>query len=533
MEKVDDLFLSFSDMEKYNLFVNIIEMKQKETTPAKLLDCMADRKQHITDINIKQVAELLGRSYGSIYNTYMGLISDLNNLLGTKDADLETLFNVEANEYYAYLTKRSYPYQFIDTIVQGKTTSFRDFYTNLGSSKATVLRHLKTMRHFLKERGIRMTYEPMGLVSKNELSVRIALTSLYWRAGSTYTWPFKDTKRQDAIKLVKGAAKDFDFAAQSEGVLSLMALYFMVSYFRIRNGRLVDPKKFHSILHYAFPNLLKEYLEAYPAPELHLDEDQMMEETSGLFLVYSLIPLYSETNKLTVTKFLQKIDYYNQEIADFINTFLDNLPLEEHDALSKTAIDMQVIKANLIAIFIGTVSFDNPKMFLFNTDDQMALNAQPQTNSALYRSLRNTLSHVVMYPKFSQYKPLIDDMLPIFYAVLKPYLVLYRPESTVNVFIAVLPSFFDNSRLEQMLKSMAFVNILDASDDLSTADLMICSSIRSLPADVAPQAAVMTWRTGASSDLFGRLYGLLRQIQLNKEQVPNMAHVDPTRSKES
>lgn len=518
MEKVSDLFLSFSDMEKYNLFINILEMKQKEATSNQLLGCFRENIQQITDINIKQVAELLGRSYGSVYNTYMGLISDLNNLLGKEDADLAELFSVEVDHYYAYLTQRSYPYKFIDAIVHGKVTSFETFYNQLGSSKATVLRHLKNLRHFLKVRDIRMTYEPMGFVAKDELSIRIAITSLYWRAGSTYNWPFTEEDRQKASEIVTAANKEFDIANQTVTITDLMSLFVMVTGARIQQNHLIDSDKAQNVLHYAYPNLLKEYYSSHPEFSRPLSDKQMMQETSGLFLVFNLIPFYSETNKATITKFLQKIDYYNAEIANFIDAFLNNLPLEEHDALAKTAIDPLVVKANLTALLIGAMSFNDVSMLLFNTDDQSVLATEDVEDTILYRSLSNTLEHLVLDPRFGSFRSVVEKVLPSFYSLLRPFLVLYRPENTVKVFIQVTPSFFDNCRLEQMIKTLAFVKILDNQDDLSEADLAICSNVDTLPKELPGKVAIMSWRRSPSSDLFGRLYGLLRQLQLNKER---------------
>lgn len=519
MQKVSDLFLSFSNMEKYNLFIRILEIKQKEATTDQLLNCFKTNAQNITDINIKQVAELLGRSYGSVYNTYMGLISDLNDLLGEKDADLSTLFAVEADQYYAYLTKRSYPYQFIDAIVHGKVTSFEDFYKQLDSSKATVLRHLKCLRNFLRARDIRVTYEPMGFVCKNELSVRMALTGLYWRAESNYGWPFSPEEHEIAMMVVKGADQAFDISNRFELTDELMAIFVMVSRARIQAGHLIDSDQPQQVLHYAYPNLLKSYLAKYPERDMgqSLSDTQMMQETSALFLVFNLLPFYSETNKATVDKFLQKIEYYNADISNFISAFLSNLPLREHDALAKISVNPDVIRANLTALLIGTLAFGNIDPFLLNTDDQNILEDDDIQNTTLYRSLDNTLQHLVMDTRFREFRNVIDKVLPAFYALLRPILVLYRPESRVEVYIQVMPSFFDNARLEQMLKTLSFVHIIGGSDDLSQADLVICVNVSSLPESVPDDVPVMTWRRNPSSDLFGRLYSLLRQVQLNKE----------------
>ncbi|MFD1671813.1 helix-turn-helix domain-containing protein [Agrilactobacillus yilanensis] len=519
MQKVSDLFLSFSNMEKYNLFISILEIKQKEATTDQLLNCFKGNAQLITDINIKQVAELLGRSYGSVYNTYMGLVSDLNDLLGKEDADLAELFSVEADQYYAYLTKRSYPYQFINAIVQGEITSFEAFYTQLGSSKATVLRHLKCLRNFLRARDIRVTYEPMGFVGKNELSIRIAITGLYWRAQGNYGWPFEKADHEIALRIIKGADHQFDINNAYDTTNELMALFVWVSRARVLAGHMINSDRAQHILRYAYPNLLKDYLDRHPERVLSqpLTDAQMMQETSALFLVFNLIPFYSETNKLTVNKFLQKIDYYNADIAGFVSAFLSNLPLEEHDALAKTSVDPLVVKANLTALLIGTLAFDSIDPFLFNTDDQASLDENEIEQTSLYKSLDSTLQHLVMDPRYKDFRRIVDKVLPAFYALLRPLLVLYRPESKVNVFIQVTPSFFDNARLEQMLKTLAFVNILDNSDSLQDVDLVICTNVSSLPASLPDDVTVMTWRRNPSSDLFGHLYSLIRQVQLNKE----------------
>ncbi|MCD2257527.1 helix-turn-helix domain-containing protein [Agrilactobacillus fermenti] len=517
MRKVDDLFLSFSEMEKYNLFLSILEMKQKEVSPEQLIGCFQQHGQKITDINIKQVAELLGRSYGSVYNTYMGLISDLNNLLGTENANLEELFSVEAGAYYAFLTAQSYPYRFIDAIVQDKETSFKEFYANLGSSKATVLRHLKSMRAFLKDRGIRMTYEPMGFVGQSELAIRIAITSLYWRACGAYRWPFSDAARVEALEAVDEVRHSFDISSFSTNVNTLLSIFMVVSFQRMKHHYLIDFNATQNILHYAYPNLVREFAETRTDHLQDLSDAELMNETGGLFLVYNLVPVYSETNKVMVENFLQKLTYYNEDISEFVADFLNSLPLDEHDALSKTSVDIKVIKANLMAILIGVLAFNNSNMFLFNTDDQNVLDQTGIETTPLYRSLSNTFAHLAMDQKYSKFKPYFRQILPAFYGVLQPVLTLYKSKNMVNVYIQLRPSFFENSRLEQMIKTLAFVKILNTSDDLQNTDLVVASDHVSLPDDLPESAAVMIWPRSPSSDVYGRLYGILRELQLQKE----------------
>jgi Transcriptional antiterminator len=133
----------------------------------------------VKDINLRKAAYQMNKSYGSVYNTFLGIQEDFKKILKKDKYNTEEMFGVTRDAYHAYLTTNSDGYLFLDAIVKDKESSFKHFYETLESSKATVLRHLKPMRGYLKRFGVRIAYEPMRFVGDEE-SIRLAIAALYW-----------------------------------------------------------------------------------------------------------------------------------------------------------------------------------------------------------------------------------------------------------------------------------------------------------------------------------------------------------------
>jgi hypothetical protein len=66
------------------------------------------------------------------------------------------------------------------------------------------------------------------------------------------------------------------------------------------------------------------------------------------------------------------------------------------------------------------------------------------------------------------------------------------------------------------LKGIRYVNISMQDADLKDADMIITTSSIELPDDVNPQAVMFKWRRNADSDHYGRMYGILRELWLQK-----------------
>ena len=69
----NDSFLTQAENDKYGLLLDIASLKRMNY-PSKRIALSRKNEPLVDDVNLKQVAALLNRTYGSLYNTYMSIV---------------------------------------------------------------------------------------------------------------------------------------------------------------------------------------------------------------------------------------------------------------------------------------------------------------------------------------------------------------------------------------------------------------------------------------------------------------------------
>jgi hypothetical protein len=101
LDSFTDLFLSKSEIEKIQLFNKIRLIRISQLASSDLIGTY--RKQHVVvkDINLRKAAYQMNKSYGSVYNTFLGIQEDFTKILGKKDYKVEEMFAVTRDAYHA------------------------------------------------------------------------------------------------------------------------------------------------------------------------------------------------------------------------------------------------------------------------------------------------------------------------------------------------------------------------------------------------------------------------------------------------
>lgn len=76
-----NIYLMQSDCEKYDLLLDIASLKRDELPVKKRIELSRNNNPLVHDVNLKQVATLLNRNYGSLYNMYMSIVDDLKKIV--------------------------------------------------------------------------------------------------------------------------------------------------------------------------------------------------------------------------------------------------------------------------------------------------------------------------------------------------------------------------------------------------------------------------------------------------------------------
>ncbi|MCM1598406.1 hypothetical protein NCX38_06805 [Latilactobacillus sakei] len=127
----NSIYLTLAEKEKYALSLDITNVKWDELPVKKRISMARQVDYLIDDVNLKQVAALLDRNYGSLYNMYMSMVGDLQAVLGTDTDDARQLFKVPSDAYHFYMVKNSDVYDFVQILLHGFNVSFQSFWESI------------------------------------------------------------------------------------------------------------------------------------------------------------------------------------------------------------------------------------------------------------------------------------------------------------------------------------------------------------------------------------------------------------------
>ncbi|WP_143455231.1 hypothetical protein [Latilactobacillus sakei] len=109
-----------------------------------------------------------------------------------------------------------------------------------------------------------------------------------------------------------------------------------------------------------------------------------------------------------------------------------------------------------------------------------------------------------------------DEIVSGLYNVLRQVVQRMAPTILVKVVVVSEQSFLGYFDLMMSLKNIRYVKASHDDADLADADMVISTSSISLANKVNPDAVMFKWNQNADSDHYGRLYGLLRELWLQK-----------------
>ncbi|GKQ43175.1 transcriptional regulator [Companilactobacillus sp. RD055328] len=518
MEKSNDLFLTSSDAEKLNLFVKITQIKVREMADSDRLATYHALDFDIDEINLRQVASVLKRSYGSIYNTYLGILSDMEEILDKKNPTTSEIFNVDPDRYHFYLVKNSHPYKFImDCIINDECQSFEKFYERENSSKATVLRHLKPIRTIMKKFNLRLTYEPIKIIG-DEKMIRLGLTGLIWNATRGYEWPFAKIPREECLNFVEFALNEFNIPLPDKTTLEFYATFVAVNTNNMYQGNIITNQDLSiMLLRYPYPNVVKYYREAHKtAMNVEMTSEQELLESAHYYLYITCMPTFMPQGDAAIQEITNLFEQSNPEVTKFVDEVISAFPLDLQKSMRYSDNAMQQFKNNFTAATVASIAFKGNYMGL----SEFYLNYQLSMEQLDYPELRHmtldTVQHVVSR---DEYQSFVNDAVNIadgLYSLISRRVILNREENRVQVFIGMERFFLIHSDLMQMIESIPFVDI---NENIEEADLVIAESEKLIPEGINKNAYKFQWINDGIDGQYGELYSLIHEIWTNQKTL--------------
>ncbi|WP_176942409.1 helix-turn-helix domain-containing protein [Bombilactobacillus apium] len=476
----------------------------------------------VTDINLRQAALQMHKSYGSIYNTYDGIQQDMQQLLGKDEPTIQEIFSVSPDHYHYFLVKKSDTYNFVQAILQSDDHSFTDFYQSRGNSKATSLRHLKTLRLFLKRFNVRIAYEPMRLVGK-EADIRLALSIIYWSATRGYDWPFTTLTNQQANWLVESILESFRLPIPNEVTKSLYAVFMTINVLRISEGHLVRDEKILRYSQYSYSNLFDELslneieskfedtsfeeimnrIKQLPTPELNVESICLYNLASCSL---SVVPYPSDQAEFI----LQQLRGYNITINDFSKQIVRRLPFNIQKRLAVNEEAIKSLEININRAIIGGLTFGDSYLQLLNYyiyNDNINFNMLPEYR----KQMRNLLRHLVRENEFAEFTDQLDLLTDLIYFASLRLMILTSSHFAVKVYLEIEEGFLLYTDLVNTLVALPNVKLVSQPE---LADLIVTSSERFDNSNINPSSYVFKWSINGGSTQFGQLMAAIQEIWL-------------------
>ncbi|WP_204123264.1 helix-turn-helix domain-containing protein [Lacticaseibacillus mingshuiensis] len=506
----EDIFLSMSESEKMSLFRRIVNARVASTPVVDRLAGERAGEPLIEEVNLKQIASLTGRNYGSVYNTYNGLVAALETMTHTKNASIKRLFNIPSSDVRLYFVQNGHPYQFLEALLTHGYPNFDAFLQAMDTSKATMLRHLKPLREFSRKFGVRFSYETLR-IQGDEKRVRLFLTMIFWMATDGAGWPFERASRTEMGALVDQAVALYDVGTPNLVTREIAMYYAAVSKQRVADGNAIVYQPEHLTLKYPVANLFE--AEAGPMGELQpqMTLSEQLGESAAMYFLFNFLPFYVTTSSTLIEQTIQRFKRYNPVIYTLVTEFLAKLPVAflEDDLLPKETLNM--LKANLFANTVSSLEFgeDISEMIAYEANNKLS---QMPENPALAKKVRQTLEHVIFTNQFTGLADMIDPLSQSYYRNLLQLVIQFIPPVKVRVAPVVEQSVLGYIDLLSFLITQPFVEIVSPDEDLSTVDLVVESSTVPDAKEKRGGALTYKWAASTSNDWYGELYATIRQL---------------------
>lgn len=516
----EDIFLSTSDAEKMRLFRTIVNARVAQTPVADRLASETAQKPLVTDVNLRQIALLTGRNYGSVYNAYNGLVEELEAMT-SKNASVKKMFNLSSAEVRRYLVEQSHAYHFLIAVFYGQYDSFDEFLTAEDTSKATMLRHLKPMRDFAHTFGVRFSYEGLKIAGP-EKRIRLFLTLIFWLATDGAAWPFSHCERKAVGRVVDATIDLFDLGRPNLVTREIAMYYVAVALRRMQLDEVIEFTPKQVTLQYPVPNFIEELdpvlRTAVALPELSLSAQ--MGESSSLYFLFNFLPFYVTTGTDMQEGALRRFRRYDPQIYTLVMEFLDKLPvgfITEHTLPTPV---MNMLTANLFSVAMSLLEFgdDLSQALAYSINDR--LHQVPQ-NETLAVKVHQTLEHVIVSENLTDFHAHLDVLSDSFYRNVLQLATQFLPQVKVKVAVVIEQTLLGYVDLLAFLIAQPMVVLVSPNEtDIDDADLVIESAtVPDASGKIGPDTHTYKWAANSSNDWFGELYATIRQIWEDKMSV--------------
>ncbi|KRK63930.1 hypothetical protein FC72_GL000815 [Companilactobacillus tucceti DSM 20183] len=525
LDSFTDLFLSKSEIEKIQLFNKIRLIRTSQLASADLIGTYRNRHIVVKDINLRKAAYQMNKSYGSVYNTFLGIQEDFKEILDKDDYSVEEMFSVSRDAYHAYLTTNSDGYKFIDSIVKGTEDSFKHFYTSMNSSKATVLRHLKPVRGYLKRFGVRIAYEPMRFVGDEE-AIRLAIAALYWNATRGYVWPFEDFAQETAFKVVDIALDKYRMKTINHITKLFYAYVVMAHLYRIIDGNHMQNMDALNVINYPFPNIFEgasallegdtgndKVRELKRAIKEDVSYEEQMFQSADFYILLMCVPTTFEVSSEYLQTVSKQLVRYNPLFANFIDDFLDLIPIDVEQTVSELALSHKEFlryKYNLTTCIIGVLALDHKYIEMLNLFSGFGDAISKIKDENLESKIESTVQHLMLRDKYSSLKgksKLISESL---YSIAYRFFSLYNKNLKVKIYLELESFFLVYSDLSVTLQSLPYAKIVSDSKD---ADIIVTANSSEIPEDkIKKDACIYRWMYNGVDGQMGGLLNLIYKI---------------------
>ena len=534
LDSFTDLFLSKSEIEKIQLFNKIKLIRTNQLASADLIGTYRNRDIQVKDINLRKAAYQMNKSYGSVYNTFLGIQEDFKKILKKKDYSTEEMFGVTRDAYHAYLTTNSDGYLFLDAIVKEKETSFKHFYETLESSKATVLRHLKPMRGYLKRFGVRIAYEPMRFVGDEE-SIRLAIAALYWNATRGYVWPFEDFTQKTAFKVVDIALDKYRLKPTNYITKTFYAYVVMAHLYRIIAGNHVQNMDALNVINYPFPNIFEsagsmlegdsgseKVRELKRAIKEDVSYEEQMFQSADFYILLMCVPATFEVSEDYLQSVSKQLVRYNPLFANFIDDFLELIPIDVEQTISDMAMSHSEFlryKYNLTTCIIGVLALDHNYIEILNLYSGFGDAISKLNDEGLESKIYSTVQHLMLRDKYQSLNGKAKQISEAIYAIAYRFFSLYNKNIQVKVYLELESFFLVYSDLSVTLQSLPYAKIVS---DPKEADIIVTANSANPPEDqMNKDVCIYRWMYNGVDGQMGGLLNLIYKIWTEEKVSEN------------
>ncbi|KRL59528.1 hypothetical protein FC69_GL001615 [Latilactobacillus fuchuensis DSM 14340 = JCM 11249] len=248
---------------------------------------------------------------------------------------------------------------------------------------------------------------------------------------------------------------------------------------------------------------------------MQMTDQEAMLESLNMYYTFNFSPIFLHSNNRYALADGEQHTRYVPEINQFVSDFVDRIPLNVHYFLKLDDAEVDILKRTLIAMTASTYIYKKDVTSRVNRF-LLDANLNLKEDQLLKRDVEDTVDHLFMNSDVDFLKDMHDEIVNGYYNVFIQLIQQRAPLHRVNVVLVAEQSYMGYLDLLTDLKGIRYVNISMQDADLKDADMIITTSSIELPDDVNPQAVMFKWRRNADSDHYGRMYGILRELWLQK-----------------